>query len=87
MQAHAVPVIMDCTHSLQQPNQLSGVTGGNPQLIGTIAKAAIAVGADGLFIETHPNPAVAKSDGANMLALEQLPQLLEQLVRIREAIQ
>jgi 2-dehydro-3-deoxyphosphooctonate aldolase (KDO 8-P synthase) len=78
---------MDCTHSLQQPNQLSGVTGGNPQLIGTIAKAAIAVGADGLFIETHPNPAVAKSDGANMLALEQLPQLLEQLVRIREAIQ
>ena len=87
MQAHAVPVIMDCTHSLQQPNQPSGVTGGNPQLIGTIAKAAIAVGADGLFIETHPNPAVAKSDGANMLALEQLPQLLEQLVRIREAIQ
>jgi 2-dehydro-3-deoxyphosphooctonate aldolase (KDO 8-P synthase) len=78
---------MDCTHSLQQPNQPSGVTGGNPQLIGTIAKAAIAVGADGLFIETHPNPAVAKSDGANMLALEQLPQLLEQLVRIREAIQ
>ena len=87
MQAHAVPVIMDCTHSLQQPNQPSGVTGGNPQLIGTIAKAAIAVGADGLFIETHPNPSVAKSDGANMLALEQLPELLEQLVRIREAIQ
>jgi 2-dehydro-3-deoxyphosphooctonate aldolase (KDO 8-P synthase) len=86
MQAHAVPVIMDCTHSLQQPNQQSGVTGGNPQLIGTIAKAAIAVGAEGLFIETHPNPAVAKSDGANMLALEQLPVLLEQLVRIREAI-
>lgn len=87
MQAHAVPVIMDCTHSLQQPNQPSGVTGGNPQLIGTIAKAAIAVGADGLFIETHPNPAVAKSDGANMLALERLPELLEQLVKIREAIQ
>lgn len=87
MQTHAVPVIMDCTHSLQQPNQPSGVTGGNPQLIGTIAKAAIAVGADGLFIETHPNPAVAKSDGANMLALERLPELLEQLVKIREAIQ
>ncbi|MCA6483497.1 MAG: 3-deoxy-8-phosphooctulonate synthase, partial [Chitinophagaceae bacterium] len=64
----------------------SGVTGGNPQLIGTIAKAAIAVGADGLFIETHPNPSVAKSDGANMLALERLPELLEQLVKIREAI-
>ena len=67
MQAFDVPVIMDCTHSLQQPNQTSGVTGGNPQMIGTIAKAAIATGADGLFIETHPNPAVAKSDGANML--------------------
>ncbi|MCA6494828.1 MAG: 3-deoxy-8-phosphooctulonate synthase, partial [Chitinophagaceae bacterium] len=86
MQEHSVPVIMDCTHSLQQPNQQSGVTGGNPQLIGTIAKAAIAVGADGLFIETHPNPSVAKSDGANMLALERLPELLEQLVKIREAI-
>lgn len=87
MQENSVPVIMDCTHSLQQPNQQSGVTGGNPQLIGTIAKAAIAVGADGLFIETHPNPSVAKSDGANMLALERLPELLEQLVKIREAIQ
>ena len=86
MQEYSVPVIMDCTHSLQQPNQQSGVTGGKPQLIGTIAKAAIAVGADGLFIETHPNPSVAKSDGANMLALERLPELLEQLVKIREAI-
>ena len=86
MQAHGVPVIMDCTHSLQQPNQSTGVTGGNPQLIGTIAKAAIAAGADGLFIETHPNPSAAKSDGANMLALEQLPSLLEQLVRIRKAL-
>jgi 2-dehydro-3-deoxyphosphooctonate aldolase (KDO 8-P synthase) len=72
MKAHGCPVIMDCTHSLQQPNQTSGVTGGNPQLIGTMAKAAIATGADGLFIETHPNPAVAKSDGANMLPLRLL---------------
>lgn len=81
-----VPVIMDCTHSLQQPNQTSGVTGGNPQLIGTIAKAAIATGADGLFIETHPNPAIAKSDGANMLKLDKLKDLLVQLVKIRKAI-
>jgi 3-deoxy-8-phosphooctulonate synthase len=86
MQEHGVPVIMDCTHSLQQPNQVSGVTGGNPQLIGTIAKAAIAAGADGLFIETHPNPSVAKSDGANMLRLELLEPLLEELVRLRKAI-
>lgn len=85
MQEHGCPVIMDCTHSLQQPNQTSGVTGGNPQLIGTIAKAAIATGADGLFIETHPNPAVAKSDGANMLKLDLLKPLLEQLVRLRKA--
>ena len=86
MQEHGVPVVMDCTHSLQQPNQNSGVTGGNPQLIGTIAKAAIAAGADGLFIETHPNPSVAKSDGANMLPLHLLEPLLEQLVRIRKAL-
>jgi 2-dehydro-3-deoxyphosphooctonate aldolase (KDO 8-P synthase) len=86
MQEHGVPVVMDCTHSLQQPNQSSGVTGGNPQLIGTIAKAAIAAGADGLFIETHPNPSVAKSDGANMLPLYLLEPLLEQLVRIRKAL-
>ncbi len=86
MQAHGVPVIMDCTHSLQKPNQSSGVTGGNPAMIETIAKAAIAVGADGLFIETHPNPAVAKSDGANMLPLDKLEALLEKCVRIREAI-
>jgi len=77
---------MDCTHSLQQPNQTSGVTGGNPQLIGTIAKAAIATGANGLFIETHPNPAVAKSDGANMLRLDLLEDLLVQLLRIRKAV-
>ena len=81
-----VPVIMDCTHALQQPNQTAGVTGGNPELIETIAKAAIATGADGLFIETHPNPAVAKSDGANMLKLDLLEGLLEKLVRIRKAI-
>lgn len=81
-----VPVIMDCTHSLQQPNQTAGVTGGNPELIETIAKAAISTGADGLFIETHPNPAVAKSDGANMLRLDLLEGLLEKLVRVRKAI-
>lgn len=86
MQSHGVPVIMDCTHSLQQPNQTSGVTGGNPEMIGTIAKAAIATGANGLFIETHPNPAVAKSDGANMLPLHLLPTLLEQLVKLREVV-
>jgi 2-dehydro-3-deoxyphosphooctonate aldolase (KDO 8-P synthase) len=80
------PTIMDCTHSLQQPNQSSGVTGGRPDLIETVAKAAIAVGADGLFIETHPNPAVAKSDGANMLRLDLLEGLLEKVCRIREAI-
>src|SRR5690606_34385426 len=69
MQSFKVPVVMDVTHSLQQPNQSSGVTGGKPALIETIAKAAIAVGADGLFIETHPQPSQAKSDGANMLPL------------------
>jgi 2-dehydro-3-deoxyphosphooctonate aldolase (KDO 8-P synthase) len=81
-----VPVVMDCTHSLQQPNQASGVTGGNPQMIGTIAKAAIAAGADGLFIETHPNPSVAKSDGANMLRLDLIEGLLTDLVRLRKAV-
>lgn len=86
MQEHKVPVVMDCTHSLQQPNQASGVTGGNPQLIGTIAKAAIATGADGLFIETHPNPTKAKSDGANMLHLSLLEGLIEQLVKLRKAL-
>jgi 2-dehydro-3-deoxyphosphooctonate aldolase (KDO 8-P synthase) len=87
MQAHGVPVIMDVTHSLQQPNQTSGVTGGNPKMIGTIARAAIAAGADGLFIETHPEPSKAKSDGANMLQLDKLEELLEQLVKIRKAVQ
>jgi len=86
MQAAGAPVVMDCTHSLQQPNQTTGVTGGNPQLIGTIAKAAIATGAEGLFIETHPDPACAKSDGANMLRLDLLEDLLVQLVKIRKAV-
>ncbi|MDZ4810400.1 MAG: 3-deoxy-8-phosphooctulonate synthase [Bacteroidota bacterium] len=86
MQTHGVPVVMDVTHALQQPNQTSGITGGNPQLIGIIAKAAIAAGADGLFIETHPNPSVAKSDGANMLKLDLLEGLLQQLVKIRKAV-
>ncbi len=86
MQEHNAPVVMDCTHSLQQPNQTSGVTGGNPRLIGTIAKAAIAAGANGLFIETHPNPAMAKSDGANMLRLDLLEGLLQQLVKLRKAL-
>jgi len=86
MQGHGVPVVMDCTHSLQQPNQASGVTGGNPQMIETIAKAAIATGADGLFIETHPEPAKALSDGANMLQLDLLEPLLEKLLRIRKAV-
>ena len=86
MKELGAPVIMDCTHSLQQPNQTSGITGGNPSLIGVISKAAIATGADGLFIETHPNPAVAKSDGANMLKLEHLEGLLNELVKIRKAV-
>ena len=86
MQTFGFPVILDVTHSLQQPNQTSGVTGGMPQLIETVAKAGIAVGADGLFIETHENPAIAKSDGANMLKLDLLEGLLTKLVRIREAI-
>jgi len=86
MAENGVPVIMDCTHSLQQPNQTSGVTGGNPQLIETIAKAAIATGAHGLFIETHPNVAQAKSDGANMLPLDKLAPLLEKLVRLKKAV-
>lgn len=85
MKAMGVPTVMDCTHSLQQPNQSSGVTGGNPAMIETIARAAIAVGADGLFIETHPDPKHAKSDGANMLHLDLLEPLLEKLVVLRRA--
>lgn len=86
MKTIGYPVVLDVTHSLQKPNQTSGVTGGMPELIETIAKAGIAVGADGIFIETHENPAVAKSDGANMLKLDLLEDLLIKLVRIREAI-
>lgn len=86
MRQFGFPVVMDATHSLQQPNQTSGVTGGQPQLIETIAKAAIAVGADGLFIETHFDPPHAKSDGANMLPLDQLENLLTKLVRIKAAL-
>ena len=86
MQALGFPVVLDATHSLQQPNQTSGVTGGLPQLIETVAKAGIAVGVDGLFVETHENPSVAKSDGANMLQLDLLEPLLEKLVRIRAAL-
>jgi 2-dehydro-3-deoxyphosphooctonate aldolase (KDO 8-P synthase) len=86
MKMNNVPVIMDCTHSLQQPNQSSGITGGNPELIETIAKAAIATGADGIFIETHPKPSIAKSDGANMLSLHLLENLIEKLVRLRSAV-
>ena len=85
-QACQCPVVVDVTHSLQQPNQASGVTGGQPALIETIAKAGIAVGADGIFIETHAEPRCAKSDGANMLRLDLIEGLLEKLVRIREAI-
>jgi 2-dehydro-3-deoxyphosphooctonate aldolase (KDO 8-P synthase) len=86
MKAFDVPVVMDCTHSLQQPNQTSGVTGGKPAMIETIAKAAIAVGADGLFIETHPRLNEAKSDAANMLQLDLLEELLVKLIRVRDAV-
>ena len=86
IQSFNLPVILDITHSLQQPNQISGVTGGKPQLIETIAKAGIAAGANGIFLETHPNPSKAKSDSANMLPLDQLDDLLKKLIRIRKAI-
>lgn len=86
MQKTGFPVILDITHSLQQPNQSAGVTGGQPQLIETIARAGIAVGVDGLFMETHQNPAIAKSDGANMLALDKTEKLLSNLVAIRQTI-
>jgi len=86
MQKIGVPVIMDITHSLQQPNQDAGVTGGKPEMISTIGKAAISVGADGIFIETHPDPAVAKSDGANMLKLSEMENLLKQLIALRKTI-
>lgn len=86
MKAHDVPVIMDITHSLQQPNQPGGVTGGKPELIETIGRAAIAVGADGIFIETHPRPHEALSDGANMLLLDNLEGLMERLVKLRQTV-
>ena len=86
MQAFGCPVVLDITHSLQQPNQASGVTGGKPQLIETIARAGIAAGADGIFIETHPDPAAALSDGANMLHLDRLENLLQRLTQIRKTI-
>ncbi len=87
MRAMGAPVILDCTHSLQMPNQPGGVTGGRPDLIPTIASAGVAVGVDGLFIETHPDPRSAKSDGANMLPLNEMAALLERLVEIRKAVQ
>ncbi len=86
MKKTGLPVILDVTHSLQQPNQSTGVSGGKPELIETIARAGIAVGADGLFIETHPNPKRAKSDGANMLHLDLLENLLTKLVKLRKAV-
>ncbi|TKG97079.1 3-deoxy-8-phosphooctulonate synthase [Puteibacter caeruleilacunae] len=86
MQANNCPVVLDITHSLQQPNQTSGVTGGKPELIETVAKAGIAVGVDGIFIETHPDPANAKSDGANMLHLDNLENLLTKLVKLRQTV-
>jgi len=85
MKKFGVPVILDITHSLQTPNQSSGVTGGKPEMIETIAKAGIAVGVDGIFLETHPNPKNAKSDGANMLELDQLEELLVKLIKIQES--
>ncbi len=86
MQKFDVPVILDVTHSLQQPNQSSGVTGGQPEMIGLIAKAGIAAGADGIFMEVHPEPKKAKSDGANMLRLDLADSLLKKLVAIREVL-
>ncbi len=86
MQKIGFPVVLDITHSLQQPNQSNGVTGGRPQLIETMGRAGIAAGVDGIFLETHPQPSLAKSDGANMLPLKQLEKLLEHLVEIRKVI-
>ena len=86
MQGFGVPVVLDVTHSLQQPNQASGVTGGRPELIGLLARAGIAAGVDGLFMETHPDPAHALSDGANMLPLDQIETLLRQLLDLRKVL-
>jgi 2-dehydro-3-deoxyphosphooctonate aldolase (KDO 8-P synthase) len=86
MQKIGLPVVLDITHSLQQPNQSSGITGGHPELIETMGRAGIAAGVDGIFLETHPKPAIAKSDGANMLQLDLLENLLEHLVAIRKTV-
>jgi 2-dehydro-3-deoxyphosphooctonate aldolase (KDO 8-P synthase) len=86
MKQMGFPVVMDCTHSLQQPNNGTGITGGLPELIEPMAKAAVAVGVDGLFIETHPNPKEALSDGANMLPLKQMEELLTRLLRLRASL-
>jgi 2-dehydro-3-deoxyphosphooctonate aldolase (KDO 8-P synthase) len=86
MKSFGVPVVLDITHSLQQPNQSTGITGGKPELIETIARAGIVTGVDGLFLETHPDPANAKSDGANMLHLKNLDKLLHNLTKIREVV-
>jgi 2-dehydro-3-deoxyphosphooctonate aldolase (KDO 8-P synthase) len=86
MQETGAPVALDITHSLQQPNTTEGVTGGLPQMIETVARAGVAVGVDGIFLETHPDPPSAKSDGANMLPLDQLEGLLLRLVKIRQAM-
>ncbi len=86
MKQHGVPVVMDCTHSLQQPNKSEGISGGNPDMIETVALSAVATGADGLFIETHPDPANALSDGQSMLPLEKLERILKKVVKIKDAL-
>ena len=86
LKKHGVPVVMDCTHSVQVPNQSSGITGGNPEFIETIALVAAATGADGLFIETHPDPAKALSDGATMLHMDLLFPVLQKVMRVRQAL-
>jgi 2-dehydro-3-deoxyphosphooctonate aldolase (KDO 8-P synthase) len=86
MKKTGCPVVTDVTHSLQQPNQLCGITGGKPEMIETIARAAVVVGSDGIFLETHPDPQNAKSDGANMLQLNMLEPLLRRLAAIRQLI-
>jgi len=87
LRKHGVPVIMDCTHSVQVPNQISGISGGNPEFIETMALMAVATGADGLFIETHPQPEKALSDASTMLHLDLLYPILEKVMRIRQALQ
>jgi 2-dehydro-3-deoxyphosphooctonate aldolase (KDO 8-P synthase) len=86
LKKHGVPVVMDCTHSTQVPNQMTGVSGGNPEFIETIALVAAATGADGLFIETHPDPAKGLSDSSTMLQLDLLEGILDKVVRVRQAL-